>query len=52
MKVDDFQTGHPRCGAGSTEMQAKVVELAKQADYVLLYIRQNEISESEVGPLY
>ncbi|MCI8839823.1 MAG: glycosyl hydrolase [Oscillospiraceae bacterium] len=39
--------GYPRSGKGDPAMQAGAVELAKQADVVLLYIGLDEISESE-----
>ena len=47
LNVVGFEAGYPRSGAGDAAMQAKAVELAKQADYVLLYIGLDEISESE-----
>ena len=47
LNVVGFEAGYPRSGAGNAEMQAKAVELAKKADYVLLYIGLDEISESE-----
>ena len=47
LNVVGFEAGYPRTGAGNPEMQAKAVELAKTADYVLLYIGLDEISESE-----
>ena len=47
LDVVGFEAGYPRSGAGNAEMQTKAVELAKKADYVLLYIGLDEISESE-----
>ena len=47
LNVVGFETGYPRSGPGDATMQAKAVELAKTADYVLLYIGLDEISESE-----
>ncbi len=47
LNVVGYEPGYPRCGAGNPEMQVKAVELAKKADYVLLYIGLDEISESE-----
>ena len=47
LNVVGFEAGYPRSGVGNPEMQAKAVELAKKADYVLLYIGLDEISESE-----
>ncbi len=47
LNVVGFEAGYPRCGAGDPAMQAKAVELAKQGDYVLLYLGLDEISESE-----
>ena len=47
LDVVGFEAGYPRSGPGDPKMQAKAVELAKQADYVLLYIGLDEISESE-----
>lgn len=47
LNVVGFEAGYPRSGAGNPEMQARAVELAKKADYVLLYIGLDEISESE-----
>ena len=42
-----FEAGYPRHGAPDMQMQAKAVELSKTADYVLLYLGLDEISESE-----
>lgn len=47
LNVVGFEAGYPRTGAGDSAMQQRAVELAKQADYVLLYIGLDEISESE-----
>ena len=47
LDVAGFEPGYPRSGKGDSTMQAKAVELAKQADVVLLYIGLDEISESE-----
>ncbi len=47
LDVAGFQPGYPRSGKGDPEMQAKAVELAKQAETVLLYIGLDEISEAE-----
>ena len=47
LEVAGFEAGYPRTGAGDPTMQQKAVELAKKADYVLLYIGLDEISESE-----
>ena len=47
LNVVGFEAGYPRTGAGDPAMQEKAVELAKKADYVLLYIGLDEISESE-----
>ena len=47
LTVVGFEAGYPRSGKGDPAMQAKAVELAKQADVVLLYVGLDEISESE-----
>ena len=47
LNVVGFEAGYPRSGPGDPAMQAKAVELALKADYVLLYIGLDEISESE-----
>ena len=47
LDVVGFEPGYPRHGAANEEMQAKAVELAKQAETVLLYLGLDEISESE-----
>ncbi len=47
LKITGFEAGYPRSGVGNAEMQTKAVGLARTADYVLLYIGLDEISESE-----
>ena len=47
LNVVGFEEGYPRHGDPNPEMQQKAVELAKKADFVLLYIGLDEISESE-----
>ena len=47
LNVVGFEPGYPRHGDPDAAMQAKAVDLAKKADYVLLYIGLDEISESE-----
>ena len=47
LDVVGFEAGYPRHGEPDAAMQAKAAELAKKADYVLLYIGLDEISESE-----
>lgn len=47
LEVAGFEAGYPRSGAGDPAMRQKAVELAKKAEYVLLYIGLDEISESE-----
>ncbi|NBI67925.1 glycosyl hydrolase [Pseudoflavonifractor sp. 60] len=47
LNVVGFEAGYPRSGKGDPAMRTKAVELAKQADVVLLYIGLDEISESE-----
>ena len=47
LDVAGFEPGYPRSGPGNAEMQAKAVELAKKAEFVLLYLGLDEISESE-----
>ena len=47
LNVVGFETGYPRSGKGDPGMRARAVELAGQADVVLLYIGLDEISESE-----
>ncbi|MBQ6755415.1 MAG: glycoside hydrolase family 3 C-terminal domain-containing protein [Oscillospiraceae bacterium] len=45
--VVGFEPGYPRHGATDQTMIGKAVELAKKAEYVLLYMGLDEISESE-----
>lgn len=47
LNVAGFEPGYPRVGKGDAAMQDSAVELAKKADYVLLYLGLDEISESE-----
>ncbi len=47
LDVAGFAAGYPRSGSGNHEMKLEALELAKKADYVLLYIGLDEISESE-----
>lgn len=47
LEVVGFEPGYPRVGKGDEAMQNSAVELAKRADYVLLYLGLDEISESE-----
>ena len=47
LNVVGFEPGYPRHGAANAEMQQKAVELAQKAEYVLLYLGLDEISESE-----
>ncbi len=47
LNVVGFEKGYPRVGAGDPDMQNAAVGLAKKADYVLLYLGLDEISESE-----
>ncbi len=47
LDVVGFEAGYPRHGEPDAAMQEKAVTLAKKADYVLLYIGLDEISESE-----
>ena len=47
LDVVGFEPGYPRTGPGDPAMRGKAVELARQADVVLLYIGLDEISESE-----
>lgn len=42
-----FAQGYERCGAVNTTKKAEALELARQADVVLLYIGLNEINEAE-----
>lgn len=45
--VAGFEPGYPRHGAPDPAMRETAVRLATQADYVLLYLGLDEISESE-----
>ena len=47
LSVVGFEPGYPRHGATDHAMIGKAVELAKKAEYVLLYMGLDEISESE-----
>ncbi len=47
LDIVGYEPGYPRTGPADPDMKAKAVELAKQADVVLLYIGLDEISESE-----
>ena len=47
LDVVGFEAGYPRHGAPDAAMMSKAAELAKKADYVLLYLGLDEISESE-----
>ena len=47
LEVVGFEKGYPRVGPADAALQAAAVELAKKADYVLLYLGLDEISESE-----
>ena len=47
LDVVGFEAGYPRHGEPDAAMQAKAAQLARKADYVLLYIGLDEISESE-----
>lgn len=47
LEVVGFEPGYPRFGAGDAALQEKAVALAKKAEYVLLYLGLDEISESE-----
>lgn len=47
LNVVGFAPGYPRHGDPDQAMIGKAVELAKQADYVLLYLGLDEIAESE-----
>lgn len=46
-QVAGYEPGYPRVGPGDAAMRERAVKLAKQADYVLLYLGLDEISESE-----
>ncbi len=47
LDVVGFEPGYPRHGAPDAGLMQKAAELAKKADYVLLYLGLDEISESE-----
>ena len=47
LDVVGFEAGYPRHGDPDKAMRDKAVELALKADYVLLYMGLDEISESE-----
>ncbi|MCD8155239.1 MAG: glycoside hydrolase family 3 C-terminal domain-containing protein [Clostridiales bacterium] len=47
LEVVGFEKGYPRVGKGDPAMQSAAVKLAGKADYVLLYLGLDEISESE-----
>lgn len=47
LDVVGFEAGYPRHGDPDKTMRDKAVELALKADYVLLYLGLDEISESE-----
>ena len=47
LDVVGYAPGYPRHGAANPEMQQTAVALAQKADYVLLYLGLDEISESE-----
>ena len=47
LNVVGFEAAYPRHGAPDQTMMQKAAELAKKADYVLLYLGLDEISESE-----
>ena len=47
LRVVGFEPGYPRHGKPDAAMMEKAASLAKQADYVLLYLGLDEISESE-----
>ncbi len=47
LDVVGFEAAYPRHGAPDKAMMDKAAELAKKADYVLLYLGLDEISESE-----
>ena len=47
LDVVGFEPGYPRHGAPDAAKMQKAAELAKQADYVLLYLGLDEVSESE-----
>ncbi len=47
LDVAGFEAGYPRHGDPDPAMIGRAAELAKQADYVLLYLGLDEIAESE-----
>lgn len=47
LDVVGFAPGYPRSGSGDHGMKVEALKLAEKADYVLLYIGLDEISESE-----
>lgn len=47
LNVAGFAPGYPRHGAPDPAMMQQAADLARQADYVLLYLGLDEISESE-----
>ena len=47
LNVIGYEPGYPRFGTGDKQLMNRAVELAKKADYVLLYLGLDEISESE-----
>ena len=47
LNVVGYEPGYPRHGEPDAAMIRKAAELAKKADYVLLYLGLDEISESE-----
>ena len=47
LDVVGFEAGYPRHGDPDAALRDKAAALAKQADYVLLYLGLDEISESE-----
>lgn len=47
LEVVGFEKGYPRFGDADPSMQAAAVDLAKRAEYVLLYLGLDEIAESE-----
>ena len=47
LEIQGFEPGYPRTGPGDKELKKSAVALAKKADYVLLYLGLDEISESE-----
>ena len=47
LEVIGFEKGYPRAGEGDPILRAAAVELARNAEVVLLYLGLDEISESE-----